>query len=197
MKTSFEPNDELCRLWQGQESAPSQQEVRRIMAMVETRARRFERKIFWRNAREYAAAVIVAAVFALFARHAETPLERVGHAIVSAGALWILLFAWLMQRSGRAPLPESSTAAYKRELLVRYDRQIRLTRHAWAWYVLPLAGGLILASLGQNHAPRSKAVMVGLVAVAGVVVAIVNRKAARAIEEEKRELEQLLETGKM
>lgn len=167
------------------------------MAMVETRVRRFHRKIFWRNAREYAAAVMVAAVFALFAQHAETPVERVGHAIVSAGALWVLVFAWLMQRRGRAPLPESSTAAYKRELLMRYDRQILLTRNAWAWYVLPLASGLILASLGQNHAPGFKAVMVGLVAVVGVAVAILNRKAARAIEEEKRELEQLLEAGEV
>lgn len=195
MKTSFEPNDELCKLWQGPESSTSREEVRKIMTLVETRAKQFERRIFWRNAGEYLAAAVVAGLFALLAHRADAPLVRLGHLMLSAGAAWVLIFLWLMQRSRRMPSPESSTAAYKRALLAWYDRQILLTRNAWAWYVLPLGAGLVVSSLGQDHATGFKAVMAGLVVAVGVGVAILNRKAARNIEAEKHELERLLENG--
>lgn len=197
MTTSFEPDDELSRLWQGREGLAPEEEVGRIMTGVEARARQFERRIFWRNAGEYVAAAVVAGIFAVLAHRSDAPLARLGHVIVSAGAVWILVFLWLMQRFRRAPSPESSTAAYKRALLAYYDRQVLLTRTAWAWYVLPLATGLVLASLGQGRSPAFGVLMAGVVLVVGVGIAILNWKAASKIEAEKRELERLLENGEV
>ncbi|MBK5295435.1 MAG: hypothetical protein JJE04_27630 [Acidobacteriia bacterium] len=162
------------------------------MELVETRARRFERTIFWRNVREYVAAAIVAVVFALLASNVKTPLERVGYATVSAGALWVILFAWLMQRSRQAPLPESPGEAYKKALLAKYDRQILLTRTAWAWYVLPTTTGLVVASLGHDYAPAFGFVMAGFMLAVGVAIAILNWNAAKTLAAEKRELQRLL-----
>jgi hypothetical protein len=47
----------------------------------------------------------------------------------------------------RAGATESSSEVYKEALLAMYDRQILLTRTAWAWYVLPCITGLVVASL--------------------------------------------------
>ena len=163
------------------------------MERLETRARKFDQTIFWRNVREYGASVIVAGVFALIAAHSKTRLEQVGNAIVSAGALWIIGFLWLMQRSKEAPLPESSGEAYKNALLSKYDRQILLLRTAWAWYVLPLSVGLVVSSLGNEHAPVMGYVLAGFMVVFGVAIGMVNWSAAKKVAAEKGELVRMME----
>jgi len=193
VNTSFEPNDELCRLWQALDRPRSDKEVHAIMEVVETRARRFERTIFWRNIREYVAAAVGAVVFTLWAFHVDTLLERVGYATVSAGGVWVILFMWLMQRSGQAPLPESSGEVYKEALLAMYDRQILLTRTAWAWYVLPCITGLVVASLGHDHAPMFGFMMASFLVAVGVAIALLNWKVSKTLAAEKRDLQRLLE----
>ncbi len=196
MSTSLERNDELYRLWQRLEPPSSDKEVRGIMELVERRKREFERIIYWRNVREYAACIIVAVTFAVFAWNARTPLQQIGHSIVSLSALWITGFLWLMQRSRQAPLPESSGKAYEEALLVKYERQILLTRTAWAWYVLPLTIGLLISSLGADHATVLGLAMTGFMLAAGAGIALLNWKASAKLAAEKRELEQLLGRAK-
>jgi hypothetical protein len=196
MSTSFEPNDELCRLWQQLDRPQSgKQEVLKVMELVESRARSFDRTILWRNIREYVAAAIGTVIFALFAANAGSRLEQAGYALVSASCLWIILFLWLMQRSRQTPIPESSGAFYTRALLAKYDRQILLTRTAWAWYVLPPITGLVIAALGYDHAPVLGYIMAGFFLVFGAVLAVVNWQAANKIAAEKRDLEQLLDSN--
>jgi hypothetical protein len=193
MSTSFEPNDELCRLWQKLERPQSgKQEVLHVMELVESRARNFDRSILWRNVREYVAAAIGTVIFAFFAANAGNRLEQVGYALVSASGLWTILFLWLMQRSRQAPVPESSGEIYTKALLAKYDRQILLTRTAWAWYVLPPITGLVIAALGYEHAPVLGYIMAAFFVISGVVLAGVNWHAANKIAIEKRDLVQLL-----
>lgn len=193
MNTSFEQNDELCRLWQGLGRPSSDKEVHEIMELLQKRASRFERTIFWRNVCEYAAAAIVSVVFGLLAFIATSPLQQLGHAIVSAGALWIVVFLWSMQRSSSKPLPESSGEAYRNALLARYDRQILLLRTAGAWYVLPLTIGLVVSSLGNDHAPELGFVMAGIMVAFGIGITILNWKAATKLAAEKGEMQRLVE----
>jgi hypothetical protein len=193
MSMSFEPNDELCRLWQQLDRPKSEkQEVVKVMELVESRARNFDRTILWRNVREYVAAAIGTVIFAFFAANAGNRLAQVGYALVAASGLWIILFLWLMQRTKRAPMPESSGEVYKKALLAKYDRQILLTRTAWAWYVLPGDTGLVIAALGYDHAPVLGYIMAGFFFICGVAVAIVNWQAANKIAGEKRDLERLM-----
>lgn len=103
------------------------------------------------------------------------------------------IFMWSMQRSRPAPLPESSGEDYKKTLLARYDRQILLVRTAWAWYVLPLTTGLVVSSLGYDHAPEFGFVMAGIMLTFGIGIAILNWKAATKLVAEKRELQRLVE----
>ena len=192
MSTEFQ-NDELCRLWQALERPRSNEEVRSVMEMVEKQVIQLDRKVLRRNVREYAAAALVAVAFAAMASAADTLLAQIGNATVSAAGVWIILFLWWMHRSTPAPLPEASSDAYRNALLAKYDRQIFLTRTAWAWYVLPFTTGLVLASLGNDHNPKFGFVMAGFMAAVGVVIAMLNRRTAKMLAEEKHELERLLQ----
>jgi hypothetical protein len=110
---NFDPDDELCRLWQASSPPKSDNEVNKVMELVETRAKAFDRAISHRNIREYVAGGIGAVIF-------ETNLTRAGCALVSAGGLWIAVFMWLMQRSAPGPVPESSGEVYKKALFLQY-----------------------------------------------------------------------------
>ena len=194
MNTSFEPNDELCRLWQELGRPLSDKEKHKIMELVETRAKTFERIISQRNIVEYTVAVVMAVVCAFLASQGLPPLERAGYAFSSAACLWVILFMWLMQRPSQGLLLESPGEVYKKALLAKYDRQIVLTRTAWAWYVLPLATGQVIASVGDNHAAEPFGlVRAGVILSVGVVIAFVNWKASRMLTAEKQDLRQLLE----
>lgn len=189
-------DDDLRRLWQQQplpNPESNQVEARKLMAQVEARAKKFERTIFWRNVREYVAGGIGAAIFAMMAAKSQTRLEFAGNAIVSASALWIVLYMWLRQRWLRKPLPESDGEFYRHSLLAQYDRQISLLRTAWAWYALPITAGLVISVLGNNHSPLTPTlIMAGVMVAAGVFIAIINWAAAGKLSEERRDLERML-----
>lgn len=196
MSTPLDPNDELCRLWQSLDRPLLEKEKHTIMELVETRAKAFDRSIHNRNLREYLAASIMAVLFAFFAWNAPIPLLRIGFAIISVSCAWIVAFMWWMQRSGHAPLPESSGEVFKKELLAKYDRQILLTRTAWAWYVLPPTTGLVVVTLANDHSPRSFTfAMAAFMIIVGLAVAILNWRAASKLATEKRDLQRMLEGG--
>lgn len=193
MSTEFPPNDELCRIWQALGSPRSKEEAYQVMEMVQARVVRFDRTIYLRNVREYVAAAFVAVTFAVVAAKADAPLARLGYGIVSAAGVWISLFLWWMQRSAPAPLPEASGDAYREAVLAKYDRQIFLTRTAWAWYVLPFTAGLVIASLGNPHNPEFGQGMAAFMVAVGAAIAIMNRMAAKRLAAEKQDLQRLLE----
>jgi hypothetical protein len=193
VSTSFDPNDELCRLWQTLDRPLSDKEVNKIMELVETRAKTFERNVYWRNIREYIGAALATIIFGVLAYNASTLYMRVAFGTISAAGLWVILFLWLMHRSAPALLPELSSETYKRQLLATYDRQIMLTRTAWAWYVFPFTAGLLLVHFGNTHSPAPLTFgIAGFTLLVGVGIAVLNFRAAKAIDAEKRDLEVLL-----
>jgi hypothetical protein len=195
VSTSFEPNDELCRLWQTPGRTATESELEEIMQQVEKRAKKMEGRVHARNIREYVAGALGAVVFGLLSWKGRGLAEQVGYGIVSASAVWVVFFLWWMQRSTEEALPEFSGEVYKRTVLDKYDRQILLTRTAWAWYVLPPITGLLVSSLGHDYASKFHLVMAGLLIAVGAGIAELNRRAAKALATEKRDLERLLEAA--
>ncbi|MSV36375.1 MAG: hypothetical protein EXQ47_12385 [Bryobacterales bacterium] len=136
MKFDQEPIDqekELIQMWQESSlSGPinSGQLAREIAAKVE----RFDRKILWRNRREYAAGVVLIVWFLwLSLDPVRRPLAMAG--LVAAG--FVMIFLWRSHR-GTPPLDAAADVrSYHAALLDRYDRQIRLLRRVRYWYVLP------------------------------------------------------------
>ena len=122
------------RMWQSRMASEDDSErvARTIMAQVW----RFDQTLFWRNAREYAAGIVLLVVFL---GQLVMGNDRVG-ALVGIGSVgFVLGYLWWKHR-GLHPLdPASDAIAYKAALLARVDDQIRLLRSVTYWYLLPLS----------------------------------------------------------
>lgn len=125
--------EEWARLWRGHMASQEDQErvARTIMAQVW----RFDQMLFWRNAREYAAGIVLLVVFM---GQLVIGDDRVG-ALVGLGSVgFVMGYLWWKHR-GLQPLdPAADVIAYRAALLARVDDQIRLLRSITYWYLLPL-----------------------------------------------------------
>ena len=194
MNTDPENNDELRKLWQSA-GRQNPKEAEKIMQLVEARAKSFERTIFWRNIREYAAAAVAGPLFLWLAYIGRDPIVRVGNFVVGLGALWIMIFMWLMQRSRSSPPPESSGKDYQNRLVGMYDRQIRLLKTAWLWYALPLTAGLALSTFGSARGSLIlRAGIACLMVLFGIGLGVLNWNAANRVAKEKEQLTGMLDS---
>ena len=126
-------DEDWARMWQGRLASEEDPErmARRIMAQVW----RFDQTLFWRNAREYAAGIVLLVVFLGQLAMGD---DRIG-ALVGIGSVgFVLGYLWWKHR-GLQPLdPGADALAYKAALLARLDEQIHLLRSVTYWYLLPL-----------------------------------------------------------
>jgi hypothetical protein len=128
------PDDEWGHMWQGHMASREDPErvARRIMAQVW----RFDQILFWRNAREYAAGIVLLVVFLgqFVMGH-----DRIG-ALVGIGSVgFVMGYLWWKHRNLQPLDPAADVRAYRAALLARVDDQIGLLRSVTYWYLLPLA----------------------------------------------------------
>jgi len=131
----FPPADEdWARMWQGH--IGSQEDPERVARRIMAQVWRFDQTLFWRNAREYAAGIVLLVVFLGQLAIGD---DRIG-ALVGIGSVgFVLGYLWWKHR-GLQPLdPAADAIAYKAALLARVDDQIRLLRSVTYWYLLPLS----------------------------------------------------------
>ena len=137
-------NDEqLKQLWKAQPVTESPISLDDLRA----KARRFKRRISWRNAYEYLTCVIVFYAFGRYIVNFPFPLIRAGSVLVMVGSLFL---AWqLHRRASSKPLPsdagERSWLEFRRAQLVRQRDALRSV--AW-WYVGPLVPGVVVFRCG-------------------------------------------------
>ena len=187
------PQEELSRAWQnqaGENITMSLEEIRR-------RAGKFQRRIRWRNAREYAAVAVVVTVFGLYVKWFPSPVMRAGSLMIIAGALWVAYQLHRRAASQSAPTGafEHCLGFHRREL----ERQRDALANVWTWYLGPLVPGLAVFIAGTAVAepiPIRYRILSGALgfAVAGVVfwlVAKLNRHAARNLQIQIDELKAL------
>jgi len=150
------------------------------------KAQEFEKKIRWRNLREYAAAILVIAAFGTYIVIFENPAIRLGSSLIIAAAAYVV---WHLHRRGAArDLPAAGGFSacldfYRAELA----RQRDLLRSVWLWYVAPFIPGFIVLGLGSAQAnPDRSGSFVNAISVALVVLVIVwlNRHGARKLQRE-------------
>jgi hypothetical protein len=132
-------------LWQNQPTEPpkiSPEELRHKM-------NKFERRIFLRNIREYAAGVFVVAGFGFYEWKFPAPLMRLGSGLVIAGTLYVMF--QLHRRASFQPAPAglglNTCIEFHRQSL---ERQRDALRSVWSWYLLPLVPGLAVFMLGAG-----------------------------------------------
>ncbi|MGA7711826.1 MAG: hypothetical protein WCA81_07990 [Rhizomicrobium sp.] len=138
-------NDDLKTLWQNQTTdyAPMPLEE------IRKRAGKLHSRVNWRNVIEYAASVVVIAVFGLYLWIFPAPLARLGSVLIIAGTLYMM---WQLHRRGAtAGLPAEQSASawtdyYRHEL----ERQRDALRTVWKWYLAPFVPGLIVFLVGRS-----------------------------------------------
>ncbi len=181
--TNETPKDRMQDIWLCQPVEGIKMSVEEVRA----RAGKFEKKIRWRNVREYAAGAI--AMVLLGFSFAGTPdvLDRTAFALLIVGMAYVL---YQLHRKGQArSMPgemgtEPSLQFYRSQL----ERQRDLVGNVWVWYLGPFVPGLVLsaiASVAHNAQPRHLAVLAfwyGLIVVFFVFVWRLNVRAARCLQ---------------
>jgi len=153
---------------------------------IRAHARTLERRIAWRNGREYVAAVFVAAMFGQAIWHIPSTTIRVASGLIIAGTAFIVYH--LYTRGSVRPLPQeigtTSAIDFLRSELVR-QRDLLLS--VWRWYLLPLVPGMVLFLIGMALAmPRGGwfVFLIGAVFVSAILFGghVLNRRAAAYIQ---------------
>jgi len=148
MTNESPPNNGLKNVWQNQRL----EGTRMSADDIRWKAKKFQSKRLWRNAREYAAALVVV-VFSGFQIVRNTDaLTRVGFGLVIAGMLYL---AWQLHRRGSSrSLPAEMGLAtgldfFKREL----ERERDLLKNVAKWYLGPLIPGwvVLMVALGRTN----------------------------------------------
>lgn len=191
MKNDSPPMNRLASIWQHQQTEGihmSAEDLRR-------RAKKFQRTVSWRNAREYIAAVVVVVFFGLEFWRTNDILTRVGFALMIAGLVYLV---WQLRRKGSSlDLPaesglQSDLAFFKGQL----ERQRALLQGVWRWYLGPVIPGWVVltvafARTNPGHLPYFALVLTAFEILAASFFIFVWRLNQRAANRLQRQIEEL------
>ena len=121
------------RVWQN--NTPADPDPEKVARAIMAQTWLFDQKIFWRNAREYVAGIILLVVFAGMLLKG---YDRIGASIGIVAVGFVMAYLWWKHRGLRPLDPAADVATYKAALVARYNDQIRLLRTVPCWYLLPL-----------------------------------------------------------
>jgi len=136
-------DDPAKQAWQASveiAGAPPLEEVRKGAA-------KFYRYVFWRNAVEYVACVVVVVVFTSYVFVLPHLLQKLGSAMVVLATFYV---AWQLHRRASAEPPEKAgTMPLLLFARAQMIRQRDALRSIFWWYILPFVPGLVLAMIGN------------------------------------------------
>jgi hypothetical protein len=142
------PKTPAQEMWQQQPVEGTRMSVDEIR----TRATKFEKRLFWRNAREYISGGIAIVLFGYFLTQAHDVPSRIAFGTLMAGMAYVLVYLY---RNGGST---SAAAAHTGKqcvdfFVIELERQRDLTRNLW-WYLGPLAPGMVMLTVSSLLAPR-------------------------------------------
>ena len=184
-------DDELKRLWQQQTVAPGPQIANTEVALqMKKRMDRFNRGIFWRDAREVGACLALTAWAGYGLACTASALTHAGHVIIILSSAFIAFRLTTTRRKNQVGQCSDSVSRFLVAEGVRIQNQINLLRSVLWWYILPLLSGAILMVLGQEVSSIRKGVVLGVMILFGWLVHWLNQRAIRtSLLPLKRELD--------
>ena len=178
-----EPLDSVQKIWQDQPV----EGIKMPAEVIRKRASRFERKVKWRNIREYAASLVTVVLLGYFAATTHDLLSRVSFGLFIAALAWIVVQLHRKGAPKRMPSGVDTLTAlrlYRSEL----ERQRALVKSVRSWYLAPLVPGLVVYAVGQASHASTPATWIRLVFLVGFVAAAfrfvwkLNLRAAECLE---------------
>lgn len=177
------PNTPVQNLWQCQPV----EGIHMSIEEIRQRSAKFERKIVWRNLREYLASLVASILFVWFLVRTHDIFLRIAYVLFILGMAWVVV--QLHRRGSARTLPSAMEASaslqyFRSEL----ERQRDALQDVFSWYLAPLVPGFVVMTLGYLHSmPHPK----GLIASAIVDVSVaalfygiwrLNLRAARCLQ---------------
>ena len=179
--------DDVKNLWLEQET----EKVTITLDEIRHRATRFERRILWRNLREYGGAAmavtyLTATLFRLHGWHLVPPV------LLIVGALYVIY--QLYRRGSRSVPADAGTRSLLEFHRVELERQRDALRSIWSWYLLPFVPGfaaaLVQIAVEQGIGVRFIAMAAFFALILGGVSAL-NQWAARKLDRKIDEVKAL------
>ena len=178
-----EVENPVQKLWQDQPV----EGVKMPIEEIRRRAGKFERRVFWRNVREYLSSAVATGMFAYFFVEDHRILARIAYVLFVAGILWVVV---QLHRRGRVRTVPSSLGAAPSLTFFRgeLERQRDLVGSVWSWYLAPMVPGFVLLTAEMAHrmpfpaSLGSIVLMDGGVAVVFYIVWRLNLRAARCLQ---------------
>jgi hypothetical protein len=182
---------ELFRLWQEMPPPSRSADAAQLARELRHRTAKFDRRIFWRNFREYAAGAVMLLWFVWLSFH--PPLRAIAFAGIAAVS-FVMAYLWLSHRGTMRLDPAVDVKSYQLALLARYDHQIRLLKRVKYWYVLPayLWMLLVIVSVPSRFPGGRVAHFVIVTAFALFVVWLNEGYGVRKLRAERRNTESLI-----
>ena len=189
---SDHPENDARKVWQDQSVAPIPMNINEIRK----KARKFQKRIWWRNLSEYAAAVFVVAGFGFYLWRFDGLWLRTGSLLIIAATLYMVYQLHKRGSSESVPTGASSIVFHRTEL----ERQRDALQSVWRWYLLPFVPGMIIFLIGRaiENPPGSWAplnVTVLLCVAVFFLVGKLNQRAARKLQHQIDELAELQRNG--
>lgn len=163
------------------------------LEVIRKRAAKFERKIVWRNVREYLSSLVAALLFAGFFTRTHDVLIRIAYVLFIAGLAWVV---FQLHRKGSAKsLPaQMGASASLQYFRAELERQRDVVQNVWSWYLAPLVPGFVFLSLGYVRSmPYPKGLLAAAILdlfVAALFFGVwrLNLRAARCLQRKIDEL---------
>jgi hypothetical protein len=176
-------NNPVQEIWQSQPVEVTKMSVEELRR----RAGKFERRIRWRNIREYVASLIATGLMAYFYIGANDVASRVTFALFIAAMLWIVVTLHRIGSAKRTPLDVDTLTThqfYRADL----ERQLAVVKTVWWWYLAPMVPGMIGCSVSYIMKPHHAAAWAGLALMNALFIVSfygvwkLNMRAARCLE---------------
>ena len=189
------PHASIQELWQHQPV----EGIKMSVDEIQSRARKFERRISRRNLREYAAGGTAIVAFGYFMARAHGALAHIAFGLLIAGPLFVM---YQLHRKGGSRAASATEAGAQCVQFFRseLERQRDLISNVWSWYLGPLIPGLVMLTVASAWANPHPASLAGLVigdlvtAAVFIFIAKLNSRAARALQRQIDELRAVEET---
>ncbi len=176
-----EHEDKLRRYWQ--ENTINVRGIRNDQALaleLASRVTQFDRKIFWRNFREYAAGLVLLIGAGYMAFRGNKP--ALGMVL---GVTFVMAYLYWQHRKVKQLDPSTNILVYEKALVERFDSQICLLSRVRYWYLLPLYIPCIWMTM-ESHFKLGAIISLVIVTIAFVFIGWLNEKLAVAYLKEAR-----------
>lgn len=185
--------DPLQKLWISPEITKKENVMHSIQSILERDAacrKREQRASLW-LAPVY---VLLAPALLWFAAIGKTPVVRAGYALMASGVAIALFAGWLFASWSRQALPGPVVMRSQlQKAAFLLSRQASLARSSPLWAAPVFLGAALIGLWSyQQRGPLGGCLLWALLALAWLVVSLVSWKKARAAEQQRAKMEELL-----